>query len=54
MAETVEVVTRYEKGKPTAYSLDKGKTFISKQEFKQKIGAAKRPLYSNKKKKEVE
>lgn len=46
----VEVVTRYEKDKPTAYSFDGGKNWLSKQEYKQKIGALKRPLYNNAKK----
>lgn len=53
MTETLEVVTRYEKSKPTTYSVDSGKTWLSKQEYKQKIGGLKRPLYSNAKKKEM-
>lgn len=46
----LEVVTRWEKGKPTTYSFDSGKTWLSKQDYKQKIGAMKRPLYNNSKK----
>lgn len=46
----LEVVTRYEKGKPTAYSFDGGKTWLTKEEYKQKIGSVKRPLYNNSKK----
>lgn len=49
--ETVEVVTRWEKGKATTYSLDGGKTWLSRQDFKQEIGPLKRPLYNNSKKK---
>lgn len=45
----VEVITRYEKDKPTIYSVDGGKTWLTKQYFKQKISAIKRPLYNNKK-----
>ena len=52
MADVLEVITRYEKGKPTAYSVNGGKHWLSKRLFKQKIGALKRPLYSNAKKKE--
>lgn len=47
---TVEVVTHYEKGKPTTYSFDGGKTWLSKEDYKKKIGAIKRPLYNNAKK----
>lgn len=44
---TVEIITRYQKGKPTTYSTDGGKTWIDKREFKKVIGGIKRPLYSN-------
>lgn len=47
----LEVITRYEAGKPTTYSVDGGKHWLSKQYFKQKVGKLKRPLYNNAKKK---
>ncbi len=47
----VEVITRWESGKPTTYSLDGGKTFITREGYKQKIGTLKRPLYNNAKQK---
>lgn len=40
---TVEVITRYEKNKPTTYSFDNGKTWLTKTEYKKQIHRVKRP-----------
>lgn len=42
MSRIVEVITRYEKDKPTQYSFDGGKTWLTKAEYKQKIHNAKK------------
>lgn len=39
---TVEVITKYEPKKPTLYSFDGGDTWLTKQEYKQRIRKAKK------------
>jgi hypothetical protein len=39
---SLEIITRYEKGKPTTYSMDKGKTWLTKAEYKKLIHKAKK------------
>lgn len=38
----VEVITRYEKNRPTQYSFDGGETWLTKEEYKKKIHSVKK------------
>lgn len=39
---SLEIITRYEKKKPTQYSFDGGKTWLTKAEFKKQVHAKKK------------